>query len=55
MTLEEANAIIKITDSLKEGIIANHDYSKNICKQITELAKLLGELEQRVRKLESDK
>ena len=51
MTLEEANAIIKITDSLKEGIMTNHDYSKNICKQMTELARLVGDLEQRVKKL----
>lgn len=53
MTLEEANAIIKITDSLKEGIMTNHDYSKNICKQMTELARLVGDLEQRVKKIET--
>jgi len=52
MTEEQTNLVLEITNTLKESITSNHDFSKQIAKGVKGLADLVIILEQRVRKLE---
>mgnify|MGYP003117827040 CR=1 FL=1 len=53
MTEEQANLVLEITDTLKEGITSNHDFSKKIAQGVKGLGDLVLILEQRVRVLEN--
>ena len=52
MTIEEAKLITKLVDNLKQGIVNNHDFSKQIAQGVQGLADLVLILEKRVQVLE---
>ena len=52
MTIEEAKLITKLVDNLKQGIVNNHDFLKQIAQGVQGLADLVLILERRVQVLE---
>ena len=53
MTEEQTNLVLEITNTLKEGITSNHDFSKPIAQGVKGVADLVLILEKRVRVLEN--
>lgn len=52
MTEEQANLVIKITDTLREGIKNNFDFTKTTADTIIKLADTIIALEKRINILE---
>ena len=52
MTEEQANLVIKITDSLRESITSNHNFTKSTADAILKCADIIITLEKRVNILE---
>jgi hypothetical protein len=52
MTEEQTNLVLEITNTLKEGITSNHDFSKQIAQGVKGLADLVLIIEKRLQALE---
>mgnify|MGYP003147580098 FL=1 len=52
MTEEQADLILKIADSLKDGITRNHDFTKSTADAIIKCADTILALEKRIKILE---
>jgi len=52
MTEEQTNLVLEITNTLKEGITSNHDFSKQIAQGVKGLADLILIIEKRLQVLE---
>lgn len=52
MTIEEAKLITELVESLKQGVVGNHNFSKQIAQGVQGLADLVLILERRVQVLE---
>ena len=51
MTIEEAKLITELVESLKQGVVGNHNFSKQIAQGVQGLADLVLILERRVQVL----
>tara|TARA_R100000458_G_C8133292_1_gene147438 strand:- start:211 stop:405 length:195 start_codon:yes stop_codon:yes gene_type:complete len=52
MTEEQADLILKIADSLKDGITRNHDFTKSTANAIIKCAETMIALQKRIKILE---
>ena len=52
MTKEQAKLILQITDSLKDGITSNHNFTKSTADAIGKCADIIIGLEKRIKTLE---
>ena len=52
MTEEQANLVIKITNSLRESITSNHNFTKTTADAILKCADIIIALEKRINILE---
>ena len=52
MTEEQAKLILQITDTLKDGITSNHNFTKSTADAIVKCADIIIGLEKRIKTLE---